>query len=104
MDLGQVAASVPIRASQPLHVRNGFGRRIVVLDGNVWVTQDGAPRDIVLSAGDDFRFDRPAPAIVSALGGDARIVREEGVDIGPSRGQRQKRWRAALSRFWGHAA
>ena len=61
---------------------NGYGRRITVLEGNVWVTQDGDPRDIVLGAGEDFLL-RPARGrVVSALDGDARIAREDGVDIG----------------------
>lgn len=80
MDLSQIAASIPIPHSQPLRVRHGYGRRIAVLEGHVWVTQDSDPRDIVLSAGDDFLFDRPVPALISALGGDARIAFQDGVE------------------------
>jgi hypothetical protein len=65
-----------------LRVRNGYGRRIAVLEGSIWLTQDGDPRDIVLQAGDDFRFDRPVAAIITSLDGDARIARENGIDIG----------------------
>jgi Protein of unknown function (DUF2917) len=82
MDLSQRAASIQVPLSRPLRVRNGYGRRIAVLEGNVWVTQDGDPRDIVLGAGEDFLFDRTEAALVSALGGDARIVGEDGMDIG----------------------
>ena len=101
MDLSQIAGSIPVPHSQPVRIENALGRRIAVLEGHVWVTQDGDPRDIVLFTGDGFRFDRSAPAIVSALGGDARIVCEEGVDIGPSQERRQNGWRSVLSRFWG---
>ena len=80
MDLSQIAASIPVPHSQPLRVPHGYGRRIAVLEGHVWVTQDSDPRDIVLSAGDDFLFDRPVPALISALGGDARIAFQDGVD------------------------
>jgi len=82
MDLSQIAGSIPLRSGQPLRVQNAFGRRIAVLEGHVWVTQDGDPRDIVLSPGDDFVSDRPADALLSSLGGDARIVREQGLSVG----------------------
>jgi hypothetical protein len=84
MDLSPLTVSIPVHPSRPLHVRDGYGRRITVVAGHVWVTQDGDPRDIVLGAGDDFLFDRSAPAIISALGGDARIVGENGMHIRPS--------------------
>jgi hypothetical protein len=82
MDLSQVAASIPLQSGQPLRLGNGFGRRIAVLEGHVWVTQDGDQRDIVLGTGDEFVFDRPAGAVISALGGNARIVREDGITLG----------------------
>ena len=100
MDLSQIAGSIPLHSGQPLRLLNGYGRRITVLEGNVWVTQDGDPRDVVLRAGDDFRFDRPATAILSALDGDARVVRQDGVDVGAGGGQGPKGFLAALSRFW----
>jgi len=81
MDLSQIAGSIALRNGQPLRLENGYGRRISVLEGHVWVTQDGDPRDVVLSAGEDFAFDRKSLALVSALGGDAHIVREDGVTV-----------------------
>jgi len=81
MDLSQIAGSIPLRSNQPLRIENGYGRRISVLEGHVWVTQDGDPRDVVLGAGDDFVFDRRAMAVLSALDGDARIVRQDGVIV-----------------------
>ena len=74
MDLSQIAASLPVHSGQPLRLPKGFGHRIAVLDGNVWITQDGDPRDVVLSAGQDFVVERPSATVVSALGGDARIM------------------------------
>ena len=81
MDLSPIAGSISLRSNQPLRIENGYGRRISVLEGHVWVTQDGDPRDIVLGAGDDFVFDRRAMAVLSALDGDARIVRQDGVIV-----------------------
>jgi hypothetical protein len=74
MDLSQIAASIPVHSGQPLRLHKGFGHRIAVLEGNIWVTQDGDPRDVVLRAGEDFVIDRPAATVVSALGGNARIM------------------------------
>ena len=82
MDHSQIAGSIPLQSGQPLRVENGYGRRISVLEGHVWVTQDGDPRDIVLGAGDDFVFDRRTMAVLSALDGDARIVRQDGIAVG----------------------
>jgi hypothetical protein len=98
MDLSQTAASIAVHSGQPLRLENGYGRRISVLEGHLWVTQDGDPRDIVLSAGEDFRFDRRAAAVVSALDGDARIVSEDGVVFGRSNPRWLDRVSAALSR------
>jgi len=82
MDLSQIAGSIPLRSGQPLRIENGYGRHISVLEGHVWVTQDGDPRDVVLSAGEDFVFDRRAMAVLSALDGDASIVRQDGIAVG----------------------
>jgi hypothetical protein len=79
MDLSQFAASIPVHSSRPVRLQNGYGRRVTVIEGSVWVTQDGDPRDIVLSAGDDFLLDRRADALVSALDGDARIMTDAAV-------------------------
>ena len=74
MDLSQIAASISVPRQQPLRLKGALGRRVAVLEGDVWVTLDNDPRDIVLRAGEDFVIDRPAGAVISALGGDARIM------------------------------
>lgn len=99
MDLSSIAGSIAIRHGQPLRLDNAQGRRISVLEGHVWITQDSDPRDVVLGAGDEYGFDRPK-AIVSALDGDARIVREEGVEIPADPGRGRGFILSTLTRLW----
>ena len=54
-------------AQAVMRVFDGQGRGLAVLDGMVWVTQDGDPRDIFVGSGESFTFDRPGLAIVQAL-------------------------------------
>jgi hypothetical protein len=49
------------------------GRRIEVVSGAVWVTQDGDRRDVVLQGGDAFDFDRSGAALLSAFA-DSRYL------------------------------
>lgn len=56
-----------------LKIHDGRGRRLEVLDGMVWVTQDGDPRDAFVAKGESFEFDRAGLALVEALV-DSRMV------------------------------
>jgi len=49
-----------------LSICGGRGAVLFVEHGEVWVTQEGDPRDVVLSAGAWFRLDRDGTAIVQA--------------------------------------
>ena len=73
MDLSQLAPAVDLQPGQSLRMQDSVGHRIVVLQGNVWITQDRDPRDVVLGAGEDFVIDRPGLAVVTPLDGPARV-------------------------------
>ncbi len=51
----------------PCEVDDGYDMDISCIDGCIWITQDGDPRDIVLGTGESFRFDRPGVALVHAF-------------------------------------
>lgn len=64
---------VQLPRSRHMQVIDGRGSAMHCLAGSVWVTQDGDPRDIVLTAGDSFTLDRDGVAIVYATS-DAAIA------------------------------
>jgi Protein of unknown function (DUF2917) len=73
MNLVSTPAATRLAHRGMLQLRDHAGDRIDCLDGSVWITQDGDPRDVVLDAGEAFTLDRPGTAIVYALA-DARVV------------------------------
>jgi len=64
-DLNQVARW--LAKDSLLRIRNGRGQSVMVLEGLVWITQDGDPRDIFLEAGQSFTLDCPQMTLVQAL-------------------------------------
>jgi hypothetical protein len=61
------------RKTVSLHVRKGQG--IECRSGQLWITQDGDPRDMILEAERSFMFDRNGQALVSALEDACFVVR-----------------------------
>lgn len=76
MSIDRTGNVVQLSRDALLPIRAEPGQRLVCVRGRVWITQDGDPRDIVLSAGDHFVLDRPGTTLVNALEGDAVIVRQ----------------------------
>jgi len=56
------------------HVHAERGRRLEVVSGSIWITQDGDLRDIVLGAGEAFDFDRRGDALLSAFADSRYLV------------------------------
>jgi Protein of unknown function (DUF2917) len=48
-------------------IENGKGSEVFCLEGALWITQEGDPRDIALVAGRSFELDRKGVAVVYAL-------------------------------------
>jgi len=48
-------------------IENSQGSEVFCLEGALWVTQEGDPRDIALSAGQSFALDRKGLAVAYAL-------------------------------------
>jgi hypothetical protein len=95
MDMHSFPPAIEIHPRKPLRLRVDAGRHITNVSGTSWVTIDGEPDDIILEAGDSHVFARPGRVLVQALGGEVRLVAEEGVE--PDRGSPLA---ATLHDFW----
>lgn len=62
-----------------LRLADAAGRHLSVVEGTVWITQRGDPRDPVIEQGESFRFARNGLSLVQPLGGSAVIVLEDGL-------------------------
>jgi hypothetical protein len=71
--------STVLRRSSLLRVRARSGGSVTCVRGMVWLTQENDPMDRVLSAGEQFQFDRPGIALVNALGRDAALTFSRGI-------------------------
>ena len=60
-------SGVTLAKNQIRRIDSAIGAQIQCLYGNLWLTQDGDPRDIILEPGDEYRFERDAVTYVSAL-------------------------------------
>ena len=56
-----------LTAGSVLRLCDGQGRAIVVFEGQVWITLQDDPRDLVLAAGESFSIDRPGLTLVQAF-------------------------------------
>ncbi len=48
-------------------IENRKGSEVFCLEGALWITQEGDPRDVALTAGRSFTLDRKGLAVVYAL-------------------------------------
>ena len=62
-----------LKAGLSRHIMHGKGKTVRVLEGHVWITQQGDQRDITLSPGDTFTLDRQGLTLLVAVGQPAVI-------------------------------
>lgn len=82
----------PATTSQPAYLmrRQTFslntrkGQRIECRTGQIWVTQDGDSRDVILGSDESFTLDRSGHTLVSALEDASFVLR---TDVAPVRTQ-----------------
>lgn len=67
MGLQTVIEPLELSAHKVLRIEDGLGTLVSCRRGDVWITQDQDARDVVLSAGESFRLDRPGLALVMAF-------------------------------------
>jgi hypothetical protein len=58
---------VGMPAGSILRIDDGAGVLIHVWEGELWITQDGSPKDHMLLAGQSFRVDRGGATIAQAF-------------------------------------
>jgi hypothetical protein len=94
--------------SSTLRVHDGAGQALVIVTGQVWITQDNDPRDVVLGPGGRFSFDRDGLSLVLALRDSELLLVQADEPLMPSfdsatelhriaREQRSARMAAALN-------
>jgi len=66
-----------LTAGSILPVHDGQGRAVVVFEGQVWITLEDDPRDIVLVAGESFGIDRQGLTLVQACR-DSKLILAQG--------------------------
>ena len=67
------SGNVQLGPNQTLKVVDGAGSTVCALEGQVWITEENQPRDIVLKPGACYRLRERGIALVNSLGGSAAV-------------------------------
>ncbi len=79
MDLDFERAVTSLAKVGLLRLRDQAGHGVAVLDGCVWITRQGDPRDAFVGAGKAFVLDRPGFALLHACRDTRPVVLVAGV-------------------------
>ena len=73
MDSGLTPLITKLAKGEILRIDDAKGHSVVVASGMLWITQEGDSRDIFLTDGDSFVFDRRGTALAQAIT-DASLI------------------------------
>jgi len=67
MDAFQSQQPIGVPRGSLLRIDGGAGVLVHVLEGELWLTQEGSPKDHLLGAGQSFRIDRDGATLAHAF-------------------------------------
>ena len=79
MRLASPPQSAYLLRRQTFNLQARKGQRIECRTGQLWITQDGDPNDVILEADQSFTLDRSGHALVSAIEDASFMLRNPAV-------------------------
>ena len=67
------SGNVQLGPNQTLKVVDGAGSTVCAVEGQVWITEENQPRDIVLKPGACYRLRERGIALINSLSGSAAV-------------------------------
>ena len=67
-------ATINVRRGKVVRLPEGAGTTVTACAGEVWITEEDSPHDVVLTAGQSFTLARPGLALVQAFRDAAILV------------------------------
>jgi hypothetical protein len=73
---------ITLSASEPLSIEDGQATRVRVLEGLVWITEEGSPDDHFVSAGETFELKQRGKAVLlSDQGARLELISQSPVSV-----------------------
>ena len=72
---------IEVHPRRLVRLQVGAGHHLTNVRGTAWVTVDGDPCDVILEPGDSHTFERAGRVVVQALGREAELVAEDGIEV-----------------------
>jgi hypothetical protein len=85
MHLATSPQSAYLLRRQTFNLQARKGQRIECRTGQLWITQDGDPNDVILAPDESFTLDRSGHALVSALEDASFVLRSDTAATADSR-------------------